>query len=299
MENKETIEVKEINISENIAQPDLKAIEKKPKSSKKKVILISALIAAIVVIMGIIVSVIVFTGNSNSLWKKPVDEEGIGIYRYNVTPEEFIDKANELCNYDNEYHEFEYAEKTAIRDDNESAERYWYDISSFKINPGDEPINSFKVNPGDEPINWGYYSQCGVDYCEDKTISKTSLVFPYNDVWSFDFAYSDLCISTVQILYAYNAFESDSADDVLNALKSFSDKLEKMAQNHRIQIYFKYGDFVLYLFEDENSEVLYWLIQKTDEKGIEYMEKELGYIMINLADRMSLNDYNEVTKKGN
>lgn len=287
MENKETIEVKEINISENIAQPDLKAIEKKPKSSKKKVILISVLIAAIVVIMGIIVSVIVFTGNSNSLWKKPVDEEGIGIYRYNVTPEEFIDKANELCNYDNKYNEFEYAEKTAIRDDNESAERYWYDISSFK------------VNPGDEPINLGYYSDCGVDYCEDKTISKTFLVFPYNDVWSFDFAYSDLCISTVQILYAYNAFESDSADDVLNALKSFSDKLEKMAQNHRIQIYFKYGDFVLYLFEDENSEVLYWLIQKTDEKGIEYMEKELGYIMINLADRMSLNDYNEVTKKGN
>lgn len=275
MENK-IIEKEEINISESIAQPSLDAI--RPKSNKKKVIVLSSIIAAVVVIIGIVVSVIVIAGNSNSLWKKPVDEEYF-CYRYNVTPEEFIDKANELY-IDNVHHEFEYGDKAAIEDVNESAERYFYDISSFKLYDQS-----------------AYYSQCAVDYYEDKTIHQTSLMCPYREVFSFDWAYEDLCVSAVQILYAYNAFEADSAKDVLNAFKSYSDLLEKTAQNQRIQLYFKYDDFVLYLFENENSEALYWKIQKTDEQGVENLEKTLGASLINLADKVSSNDDNEGTKK--
>lgn len=271
MENKEIIEKEEINISENITQPASEAIEQKPKSNKKKVIVISAVIA--VVAICIVAAVIAIVGgNSNSLWKKPFDKESF-CYGYNVTPEEFIDKANEL-NIDNVHHEFEYSNKESIEvTDGESAERYAYDISSFEL--------------FDRPA---YYSICGVDYYEDNTIRQTVLVFDYKDTFSFDWAYDDLCVSAVQILYAYNAFDADSANDVLNAFKSYSDMLEKAAQNQPVKIYFKYGDFVLYLFENENSESLYFRIQKTDEQGVETLEETMGASLVNLADTVSSNN---------
>lgn len=263
------------NTFENVSQTVTEYAEQKPKSNKKKIIILFVITVAVICIIAIIISI---SNKGDSLWKKPFDEDAF-TYGYKVTPDEFINKANELY-IDDVHHEFEYGQKEPIDGINQTAERYCYDISSFEL----------YGRPA-------YYSQCGVDYYEDKTIRQTILFYDYQDVFSFDWAYDDLCVSAVQILYAYEAFKTDSASDVLNKLKSYSDVLESIAEEQRINIFFKYGDFVLNLSENENSDILFFRIQKTDEKGIEKIESSLGPL-VSLENDSSVNEKEEtVTEK--
>lgn len=270
------------NTFENFSQTVMEYAEQKPKSNKKKIIFSLIITVAVICIIAIIISI---SNKRDSLWKKPFDEDAF-TYGYKVTPDEFINKANELY-IDDVHHEFEYGQKEAIDGIEQTAERYCYDISSFEL----------YGRPA-------YYSECGVDYYKDKTIRQTILVFDYKDVFSFDWAYDDLCVSAVQILYAYGAFETDSASYVLNKFKSYSDVLESIAEERRVNIFFKYDGFVLNLLEGENSDALYFRIQKTDEKGIEKIENSSGPL-VSLENDSSVNEKeknvtgNETMKKSN
>ena len=268
MENTETTIVE--NNAEVISQP----IKKK---SNKKVVIFTTVIA--IVVLGIVAAVIaIVAGNSNSLWKKPFDEES-GAYGYRMMPEEFVEKANTLKTSDSKYHEFQYNEKNTLDVDGKTVERQDYSIRSY----------DFEV---DSLENYGFLSNCLLDYYDDDTIRQTVLVFSYNGVWPLKYAYDDISVSATQILYAYGAFEAEKADDVLNAFNSLSDALETTAnETTRLDnIFLRYNDFVIKLYEDEESRGLFMVIQKSDEDYIKNMEEKIGFPLINLGDSSSSNN---------
>lgn len=269
MDNNEILKHEEVATAECIIQSTDETITQTPKSNKKKIIVISA-VAAVVIIC--IISVITAAVNkSNSLWAEPLNEDAIE-YGYKLTPEEFIDRANELSIGDVN-HEFEYNQTK----DMDEYERYIFDICSGTLM--------------DNPV---YYSSCGVDYYKNDAIYQTILAFDYQfddqNVYSFDWAYDDLSISAVQILYAYDAFDADSAKDVLNTFKAYSDEAEQIIESQNLKIFLKYGEFVILIWEEDNS--LYLSILKTDEKGIARLEEILGSPMTDLTNISSQNNDN-------
>lgn len=265
MDNNETVKHEEVTTAECIIQSTGETIVQTPKSNKKKIIVISAVVAVVIIcIISVIVAAVI---KSNSLWAEPLNEDALE-YGYKLTPEEFIDRANELSIGD-VHHEFEYNQAG----DMDEYERYIFDICSGTIM--------------DNPV---YYSSCGVDYYKNSTIYKTMLAFDYQNVFSFDWAYDDLSISAVQILYAYDAFDVGSAEDVLNTFKAYSEEAEQIIESQNLKVFLKYGEFVILIWEEDNC--LYFSIQKTDEKGIAQLEEILGSPMTDLTDISSQNNDN-------
>lgn len=254
MENKETTIVE--NNLEVVSQPIKKKINKKG-------IILSAVIA--VVIIGIVASIIVIVSHSNSLWKKPFDEESYQ-YGYSVTPEEFIEKANELYGSEGDLiaYKYEYVESSKLDSD---ADRYLYSITL--------PV---KINGKTITMKLGY---AGLDFYQDNTIRQVVVTVLYDNTCDFDVARSRMAYFAVQLLYAYDAFGKDMTEEDLIAVEGvFKESFENA--NEYVPAFFKYNDFILTVSSTDGKSAGI-VIEKYDEKAIEEFEQN-GANIIDLTE---------------
>lgn len=255
MENTETTIVE--NNAEVISQP----IKKK---SNKKIVIFTTVIA--IVVLGIVATVIaIVAGNSNSLWKKPFDEESYQ-YGYSVTPEEFIEKANELYGSEGDLiaYKYEYVESSKLDSD---ADRYLYSITL--------PV---KINGKTIAMKLGY---AGLDFYQDNTIRQVVVTVLYDNTCDFDVARGRMAYFAVQLLYAYDAFGRNVTEEDLIAVEGVFKESFEFA-NEYVPTFFKYNDFILTVSSTDGKSAGI-VIEKYDEKAIEEFEQN-GANIIDLTE---------------